>query len=155
MDIKKLIISISICQLAGLIGSIFTNSAIPVWYSFLNKPSFNPPNWIFGPVWLTLYTLMGVSLYIVWRHGLENKWINFSFWFFIAHLFINMLWSVFFFSLHNIGGSFGIIIILLAMIVALIKMFWLIDRWASYLLLPYLAWVSFAAILNYYIWILN
>ena len=151
----KLLVSIAICQLAGVIGSFFTVSEIPGWYMSLTKPGFNPPNWIFGPVWTTLYLLMGFALWLVWRKGLNNKKTRFAFRFFIAHLFINSFWSVVFFGLHNIAGAFTIILILWAMIVASIKLFWHIDRRAAWILVPYLAWVSFAAVLNYYLMVLN
>ena len=158
MKIKKpflLIGSILLCQLAGIIGSVATTPAITTWYVYLNKPSFNPPNWIFGPVWVTLYTLMGVSLYLVWVKGLKNKTNAFAFKFFLLHLVFNSLWSIIFFGVKDVSFAFFVIAILWLMIIFLINLFWKIEKKASYLLLPYLAWVSFASILNFFIWQLN
>lgn len=154
MKVLSLIISIAICQLAGIVGSIFTFSAIPNWYTNLRKPSFNPPNWIFGPVWLTLYTMMGVSLYLVWqRRAVANVWPAIIF--FLIHLGVNALWSVVFFGQKNISGALIIIVVLWLMIVGSIFLFWQIDKTAAYLLIPYLFWVSFASALNYSIGKLN
>lgn len=145
----KLVISLLLPQLAGLVGSLFTFSAIPTWYATLNKPSFSPPNWIFGPVWTTLYILMGISLYLVWTKGKKGVAL------FKLHLIVNSLWSILFFGLRSpILGLFTIII-LWTMILALIKVFWKINRLSSILLWPYLAWVSFATILNLAILLLN
>lgn len=154
-SISKLLTSIGLSLGAGLIGSVFTISAIPNWYSTLNKPFFNPPNYLFGPVWTTLYITMGIALYLVWVKGLQKKAVGFAFNFFMIHLVVNALWSIVFFGLHEILVSLLIILVLLVMILVLIKLFLKIDKNASYLLLPYLAWVSFATILNFSIWILN
>ncbi len=143
-----------ICQLAGVVGSVFTMSAIPTWYATLKKPSFNPPNWIFGPVWLTLYTMMGVSLYLVWqKRAVASVWPAIIF--FLIHLGVNALWSIVFFGQKNIHGALIIIVVLWLMIVGSIFLFWQIDRTAAYLLIPYLLWVSFASALNYSIGKLN
>ncbi|MCC6711064.1 MAG: tryptophan-rich sensory protein [Candidatus Pacebacteria bacterium] len=157
MKIKKpglLIISILVTQLAGIIGSIATTQAIPTWYATLNKPFFNPPNLLFGPVWLTLYTLMGISLYLIWRQK-QNKQTTFAKNLFIIHLVINTLWSLVFFGLKNLGLAYLIIIFLWLMIVTLIKLFYPLNKKASFLLVPYLLWVTFASLLNYAIWRLN
>ncbi len=106
MKIKKpllLISSILLSQLAGFVGAIATTPAIPGWYAFLIKPSFNPPSWIFGPVWTTLYTLMGISLYIIWSKGYHKKNIKFAVNLFFLHLAINSIWSVTFFGLKNLA----------------------------------------------------
>lgn len=158
MSIKKpklLFVSILASQLAGFIGAFATTPAIPGWYANLVKPFFNPPSWIFGPVWTLLYTLMGISLYLIWVKGYQKKKIKEGVWLFFAHLAFNTLWSLVFFGLKNVGLAFIVIVILWAMIAYLIKTFWKIDKRASYLLIPYLAWVSFASVLNFYIWILN
>lgn len=155
INISKLIISIAICQSAGIIGSIFTISAIPTWYSFLNKPSFSPPNWIFGPVWTLLYTLMGISLYLIWQKGIEKKEVKRAINFFGIHLVVNALWSIIFFGLRNPLMGLVFIIILWALIIVVIDRFQRIDKRAAVLLLPYFAWVSFATVLNYTIWQLN
>jgi benzodiazapine receptor len=159
----KLVGSIAMCQAAGIVGTLFTLPAIggpstgsgQGWYYLLNKPVFAPPNWLFGPVWLTLYTLMGISLYFIWSGGLGRKGARFAFWFFVVHLFVNAGWSIIFFGFHNISLAFAVILLLLAMIIVLIKLFRPINRLASNLLIPYLAWVSIATILNYSLLILN
>lgn len=152
---KKLFISLIICNLAGGVGSIFTSNAISEWYQYLNKPSFNPPNWIFGPVWTLLYSLMGIALYLIWKRGLENKDVNYAVRFFLIHLIFNALWSLLFFGLRNPLLGLIEIVVLWAMIVASIVMFYRINKLAGVLLVPYLLWVSFATVLNYYLWQLN
>ena len=158
MKIKKpalLVFSILISQLAGIIGSLTTMPAITGWYASLNKPFFNPPNWIFGPVWITLYTLMGISLYLVWiKNGKKKKHSNIIA-FFLTHLVFNSLWSIVFFGLKNISLALIIILILWTMIFTLIKKFKEINKSSAYLLFPYLAWVTFATLLNFAIWQLN
>jgi translocator protein len=158
MKIKKpslLIFSILISNLAGFIGAFATTPAIPNWYAGLVKPSFNPPNQIFGPVWTVLYTMMGISLYLVLSKGFKKKKIKKAANFFFVHLIFNSLWSIIFFGMQNLSLALMVIIILWLMIVYLINIFWKIDRKASYLLVPYVLWVSFATLLNYSIWILN
>ncbi|PIQ73373.1 TspO protein [Candidatus Roizmanbacteria bacterium CG11_big_fil_rev_8_21_14_0_20_36_8] len=152
---KLLVISIFLSQLAGIIGSVGTVSSISSWYTYLVKPSFNPPNFIFGPVWTLLYTLMGIALYFVWVKGYKKQKVKTAVNLFIIHLGINTLWSLVFFGARNLGAALIIILILWAMIAYLIKLFWKIDSRSSYLLIPYLLWVSFATILNYSIWSLN
>lgn len=150
--LPKLLLSIVICGGAGLIGSVFTFSAIPTWYANLNKPSFSPPNFIFGPVWTILYVLMGISLYLIW---ISRKKVNVALFLFWIHLFFNASWSVIFFGLRNpFYGLINIVILWLLIVVVTYK-FWKINVWAGLLLLPYFAWVSFATTLNYYIFILN
>ena len=146
--LPKLIFSIGICLGAGIIGSFFTVSAIPEWYATLNKPAFSPPNWIFGPVWTILYILMGVSLYLVW----VKKTVPAVFW---LQLILNALWSIIFFGMKNPTLAFVDIIALWVAIVLTIKAFSKINKLAGQLLWPYLAWVSFASILNLAIVILN
>ncbi len=152
MNITKLIISVAIPLIAGFIGSIFTSSKIPSWYATLNKPAFNPPNWIFGPVWTTLFVLMGIALYLVWTSG---KTSNAALWFFGIQLGLNVLWSIFFFGMQSPLIAFVDIIILWFAILATIISFYSISTTASYLLVPYILWVSFATILNWKIMIMN
>lgn len=151
----KLILSIFICQAAGLIGTIFTMDSIPTWYAALNKPSFNPPNWLFGPVWTVLYLMMGISLFIVWKEGLKNKIVKSAFIIFMVQLFLNTIWSIVFFGMQSPAGGLIIIILLWIMILVTILKFLKISRVAGILLIPYLLWVSFATFLNYSIFILN
>lgn len=151
----KLVITIIVSQLAGVIGSVFTVSSIPNWYAVLQKPSFSPPNWIFGPVWVTLYLLMGVAAFLVWRHGFERREVRRALAIFGGQLVLNTLWSIIFFGLRNPFWAFVEIIVLWLAILVMIFAFYKISRPAAYLLLPYILWVSFAGYLNYSIWILN
>src|SRR6187455_3466380 len=109
-NIVKLIICIIICQLAGLIGMVFTMDSVPGWYASLNKPSFNPPSWLFGPVWIILYLMMGISLFIIWKEGLKNKVVKSAFIIFVIQLIVNASWSVVFFGAHSIIGGLIVII---------------------------------------------
>lgn len=149
------IIFILISQAAGIIGSVFTSSAIPVWYATLNKPSFNPPGWLFGPVWVLLYTLMGIAAYLIWQKLGESNIARGAIILFFVHLAFNALWSILFFGLHNPFLAFLEIILLWGMILALIILFYQVDKRAAYLFIPYILWVSFAAVLNFSIWRLN
>jgi len=155
MNYKRLIISLALPQLAGIVGSLFTTSAIPTWYAGLEKPSFSPPNWLFGPVWIILYILMGSSVYLVWQKIEENKKVRGALWLFWIHLVFNATWSIIFFGLRNPGLAFLNIITIWLLIIVLIIKFWKFSYWSSYLLIPYLLWVSFASGLNYFIWRLN
>lgn len=148
----KLIISILVCQMAGVIGSIFTGPSIPIWYAGLQKPAFAPPNWVFAPVWITLFTLMGVSLYLVWE---KRKNIKVPLILFGIQLILNIVWSLLFFGLQSPFYALIEIIILWIAILLTILSFYKISKRAGILLLPYISWVSLAAILNYYIWLLN
>lgn len=154
-NIVKFIISIIVCQIAGLIGSVFTMPSIPTWYAALKKPSFSPPNWLFGPVWIVLYVLMGISLYIVWKKRLKNKEIRVGILLFGIQLVLNTLWSIIFFGLQNPMYAFVEIVVLWFAITLTIYHFWKIDKKAAYLLIPYILWVTFASILNFSIWRLN
>ena len=146
---------ILLSQLAGIVGSFFTVSALADWYAFLNKPAFNPPDWIFGPVWVTLYTMMGLAAYLVWLKRDEQSIARPALIFFAVHLLFNSLWSIIFFGLQNLWLAFGEIMILWIMIAVLIKLFYRIDKRSAYLMLPYLLWVSFAMLLNFSLWQLN
>lgn len=154
-NILKLVFSIAICQSAGLIGTVFTVSSIQNWYNLLIQPSFRPPNWLFGPVWTILYTLMGISLYWIWTAGTKKKKVKDALKLFAVHLVFNATWSIVFFGMHNIPLSLVNIIALWILIILVVIKFYKIDKKASLILLPYLAWVSFAAILNYNIFLLN
>ena len=151
----KLIVSIFICLLAGIIGSFATQSAIPTWYASLNKPSFNPPNWIFGPVWTTLYIMMGIAAFLIWRNGLNNKSVMIAISIFLIQLILNCIWSIAFFGFKSPFAGLVIIIFLWIAIVATMFAFYKISMPAMILLIPYIFWVSFAAVLNYAIYMLN
>ena len=152
-DIFKLILAIVICELAGVIGSVFTADSVSTWYVTLAKPVFNPPNWLFGPVWTLLYLLMGISLWLVWRS--KSKFKSIAIWFFSIQLLLNILWSIIFFGLKSLLGALIEIILLWALIIITIILFHRISKTAAWILLPYILWVTFAAILNFSIWLLN
>lgn len=153
--IITLVGAIAVCELAGVIGSVFTTPAIPGWYAGISKPELNPPNWIFGPVWTSLFALMGIALYLVWQKKLENKKAKEAINYFILQLILNVAWSAIFFGLKNPAAAFFEIILLWLAILATIITFAKVSRPAAWLLLPYILWVTFAAYLNYTIWILN
>jgi len=152
---KRLIISLALPQLAGIIGSVFTVSAIPNWYAGLVKPALNPPSWVFGPAWTTLYLLMGIAAFLIWKKGLDRKDVKIAFGIFIGQLVLNTLWSIIFFGLHSPGWALVDIIALWLAIVWTIAVFYKISKPAAWLLVPYILWVSFAGYLNYSIWTLN
>ena len=151
----KLIVSIAICLFAGGIGTIFTASSIPTWYATLNKPIFSPPNYLFGPVWTILYILMGISLYLIWIKGTKTKRVRDALFLFVVQLLLNAAWSPVFFGARNIFIALIIIILMWNFILRTILAFGKINKTASYLLYPYIAWVSFASVLNFSVWILN
>jgi benzodiazapine receptor len=154
-DIWKLVVSIVACLAAGAIGSIFTRSAIPTWYATLEKPVFSPPNWLFAPVWTLLYILMGIAAFLVWRKGSDDRQVKTALIVFLIQLIINASWSVVFFGLES--PLFGLVVISVLWVVILVTViqFYKISRAASVLLWPYLLWVTFAAVLNSSIWLLN
>jgi benzodiazapine receptor len=154
-EIPRLIVSILIPLVIGSVGSIVTIAEIPTWYSTLSKPSWAPPNWLFGPVWTTLYILMGIALFLVWREGLNRSDVRFAILIFAVQLFINLLWSIVFFTYHSLFGGFIVIMILWIAILANIIAFSIISRTAGLLLVPYIVWVSIASYLNYSVYILN
>lgn len=147
----KLIVSILLCEAIGIIGSFFTFPAIGTWYAGLQKPFFNPPDWLFGPAWTILFALMGLSLYLAMEKGLAKKAIVF----FGIQLILNLSWSILFFGLHSPMLAFIEIIFLWIAILATILEFRKTSQKAALLLLPYIVWVSFAAMLNYAVWVLN
>jgi len=144
-----------ICELAGVAGSLFTRPAIPGWYAGLAKPAFNPPDWIFGPVWITLYALMGIAAWLVYVRGTERPEVKRALFAFAAQLVLNVLWTVMFFGARHILGAFVIIVALLIVIAGLIPRFHRISKTAAWLLAPYALWVGFAAVLNASIYVLN
>ena len=159
----KLVVAITVSEMAGVIGAFFTAPAVQSdWYSELIKPALNPPAWVFGPIWTTLFALMGISLFLVWKQHpyiLENvrmlrvwKW---AVALFFIQLVLNTLWSIIFFGLHSPGGALVEIVFLWLAILATMVAFAKISKPAAWLLVPYILWVSFAAYLNYAIWALN
>ncbi|MFH1639589.1 MAG: TspO/MBR family protein [Chloroflexota bacterium] len=153
--IIRFVIGIIVCEGAGIIGSIFTTSAIPTWYATLKKPVFSPPNWLFAPVWGILYLLMGVSAAIIWQRGLSEPPVRKALIIFIIQLALNILWSAAFFGLRSPLAGMIVIVALWVAILFTILSFFRISSFAAFLLVPYILWVSFATILNFTIWQLN
>lgn len=152
---SKLVIAIAISELAGIIGSIVTAPSVIDWYPSIITPAINPPAWVFGPVWTMLFVLMGIAAFLVWKKGLERSDVKIALGIFIGQLVLNTLWSVIFFGLRSPGGALVEIVCLWLAIAATIVTFAKVSKSAAWLLLPYILWVSFAAYLNYSIWILN
>ncbi len=150
-----LVSAIILCELAGVIGSFFTIPSIDSWYYKLIKPSFSPPNWLFGLVWVILYFLMGISAYIVWEKGVKKKNVKNSLLIFGVQLALNILWSILFFGLHSPLYGFICIILLWVAIAVTITKFYRVSKTAGLLQVPYLLWVTFAALLNFFVWRLN
>lgn len=149
----KLVASIAICEGAGIIGSLFTMPSIPTWYAGLAKPALNPPAWVFGPVWTTLFVLMGIALWLVWiNRRADKKAKRTAIVIFFIQLALNTLWSIIFFALHNPGWAFVDLVFLWLAILATIILFAKISKPAAWLLVPYILWVSFAGYLNFAIW---
>ena len=154
--ITRILSVVVTCLVIGYFSGIVTRSAIADWYPTLIKPSFNPPNWIFAPVWSMLYVMMGVAAGLVWdRMQQESEVVKKALLFFAIQLGLNALWSYLFFGLHNPMLAGLEIIVLWLMIYETYIQFSKINKIAGYLLVPYIAWVSFAAILNASIWWLN
>lgn len=154
IDWAVLLGSIVICELAGIVPAILTAEDVATWYPTLVKPAFAPPSWLFGPVWTTLYLLMGVALYLVWRSD-RGRLRRVALAAFGVQLVLNAAWSLVFFGSREIFGGLVVIIALLVSILVTIAAFARIDRRAAILLVPYLLWVGFATALNYELWRLN
>ncbi|MDP3993571.1 MAG: TspO/MBR family protein [bacterium] len=156
----KFVIAIGVSLSAGAIGSVFTAPSIAGWYAGLVRPALNPPAWVFGPVWTTLFALMGVSAWLIWKRldsrlrG-NDKRIKIALGIFLGQLVLNTLWSIIFFGLNSPGGALIEIVFLWLAILATIVAFYKISKPAAWLLVPYILWVSFAMYLNYAIWTLN
>lgn len=154
-DYLKLIAAVAVSELAGIAGSVFTAPSIAGWYAGIVKPAINPPPWVFAPVWTALFALMGIAAFLVWRSGWERKDVKIALGIFLGQLILNTLWSIIFFGLQSPGGAFFEIVILWLAILATMLAFAKISKRAAWLLAPYILWVSFAAYLNYAIWVLN
>lgn len=148
----KLLAAILTVAAAATLGSLLTASSIPTWYATLPKPSFNPPAWIFAPVWTALFFLMAISAWLVWKKGLKKRNVRIALFVFLGQLVLNVLWSALFFGLHSPAAAFLEISILWMAIIMTIALFARISKTAAWLLAPYLLWVTFAAVLNFAIW---
>lgn len=139
----------------GFLSSFATQSSVNDWYLTLEKPSFNPPNWIFAPVWTLLYILMGIAAGLVWAKGLHHLWVKTALYHFGFQLLLNGAWSIVFFGLKNPFWALIVILSLLILLALTIRWFKVVSKLAAYLLIPYFLWVCFATLLNYKIWELN
>ncbi len=153
--ITKILIAVGVCLLIGFLSGFATQSSVNDWYVTLNKPSFNPPNWVFAPVWTVLYILMGVAAGIVWSKGFYHLWVKTALYHFGFQLLLNAFWSILFFGLKNPLAALFVILTLLVLIILTIKWFRIVSKTAALLMIPYLLWVSFATVLNFSIWQLN
>lgn len=156
----KLFFAIALSQSAGLLGTVFTVSSVSTWYPTLVKPAFNPPSWVFGPVWTLLYVLMGVAAFLIWRiyetsSGAKKRLARHALVLFVFQLALNAWWSIIFFGQQQLGFALLEIVCLWLAIVATIYYFARVSRTAAWLLVPYLMWVSFASYLTYSLWMLN
>ena len=151
----KVVLSIAICELAGVLGSSFAVSAMPIWYAALNKPWFTPPSWSFGPIWVILYALMGIAAYWIWESKRPKKLIPYAKAAFCWQLSFNVCWSVIFFGFRSIGSGLLDILALWVTLAITIVLFYKISKKAAILLVPYIIFVTIATSLNFYVWILN
>ena len=153
-DVLAFVLLVGLCLGVGGLGGAVTAESVTTWYTTLNKPTFNPPNWIFGPVWTALYILMGIAAWRVWRAA-DRDTARGPLAVFALQLAVNLGWSVAFFGLRNPGLAVIVILALDLLVLATALMFRRIDRLAAWLLVPYLAWISFATVLNTTIWRIN
>ncbi|HVN26171.1 MAG TPA: TspO/MBR family protein [Candidatus Paceibacterota bacterium] len=151
MNWLLLAVFIALCELVGVGGSLFTVRAIPTWYAKLRKPTFNPPNWVFGPVWTILYALQGIAAYLVFRTSGSGT----AFDVFVVQLILNALWTPLFFGAKRLGAALVELVVLLIFIVTTVVLFSGVNAAAAWLMVPYALWSSFATVLNYEIWRLN
>ena len=153
--IVKVVAAVGVCLLAGAVGGLFTSPAIPGWYAALQKPAFNPPNWIFGPVWTTLYVMMGFAAFLVWDRGWRRPGVRHALAVFAAQLVLNVLWSALFFGARSPVAALVDIVALWLGILACVTLFARVSKAGAVLMVPYLLWVSFATVLNVAIVALN
>ncbi len=154
-DIALLLTSLALCQGAGAVGGWATAASLREWYPLLRKPWFTPPNWLFPVAWTLFFLLMGIALFLVWSQGSSTPGVAPALAIFGVHLVLNMLWSVFFFTLRSPGWALVELVLFWLSIVASILAFAPVSRAAAWLLVPYLVWVTFAGLLNWSIWRLN
>jgi benzodiazapine receptor len=154
-DIVKAVTAVVVCEAAGGIGSLFTIPNLTTWYADLQKPTFNPPNSVFGPAWITLYLLMGLAASLVWHKGLDEPGVKPALVTFLIQLVINVFWTVVFFGMHSpLAGAIAIVMLWLVILLTMVRFFRL-SKWGGVLLVPYLGWVTFASALNFAVLVLN
>lgn len=151
----KLIISLALPQIAGISGALFTETGEGTWYRSINKPEWNPPGWVFAPVWTTIYILMGIAFYQVWKSNVPQSRKRSAMILWAVQLVFNFFWTIIFFAQHEIGWALVEIIGLWLLILLTIFAFARINKVAAWLLIPYISWVSFATLLTGTIWMLN
>lgn len=154
-NVVKFIIAVAIPLVVGSLSGFFTVTGVESWYQTINKPAWNPPNWLFGPVWTTLYVMMGVALFIIWKSDTSTELKKIAYTLFAIQLVFNFFWSFIFFNQHLVGWALIEMVIMWVFILLTIFSFAQVDKIAAWLLVPYNSWVSFAIILNYTIWQLN
>jgi translocator protein len=155
-SILRSIVCILVCLGAGGLGIVFVGGPnVDDWYGRLNKAWFNPPSWVFGPVWTVLYVLMGVAAFLVWQRGADKRDVQVALALFALQLILNALWTPLFFGWHQIGAALVEIVVLWLAILATAIAFGRVSQAAAVCLYPYIAWVSFAAVLNASLWWLN
>ena len=150
-----LVVAVAVCEIAGAVGGVFTASSVTTWYLTLAKPAFTPPDWVFGPVWTTLYALMGIAAWLVWRSEAARSVVTRALAICALQLALNVLWSVIFFGLRSPLWAFVEIVLLWFVILLTTVWFFRVSKAAGVLMLPYLLWVTFAAALNFDIARLN
>jgi len=153
--VAKIVAAVGVCLLAGAVGGLFSSPAIPGWYAALQKPAFNPPNWIFGPVWTALYVMMGIAAFLAWDKGWRRPGVRPALIVFAAQLALNVLWSALFFGARSPAAALVDIIALWLAILAALILFARVSKAGAVLMVPYLAWVTFATALNVAIVALN
>lgn len=151
----KWVIAVVICEAAGIVSALLSMTAMNPWFDTLNKPSWNPPSYLFGPVWTTLYVLMGTALWLIWKSDAPEREKKNAELVFALQLFLNFWWSIIFFRFHSLSLAFAEVMLLLITIFITMVRFAPISRTASWLMVPYISWVSFASILNYTLWMMN
>lgn len=151
----KIVIAVAVCLLVGALSGFATQTSVDTWYAGLNKPSFNPPNWVFAPVWTVLYIMMGIAAGLVWARGFHHKWVKTALYHFGFQLLYNASWSLVFFGLQRPLAALIILLVLLVLILLTIRWFRIVNPTAAWLMVPYLAWVVFAGVLNFKIVQLN
>jgi translocator protein len=152
VDYKKIVLAIIACNLVGITAGAITAGSVSNWYATLEKPVFTPPNWVFAPAWTILYTMMGIALGLVWQ---STKKKERALRVFRGQLALNFAWSIAFFGFESPAAGLAVIAALLTAILYTARDFYRVDARAYYLLFPYFAWTSFAALLNYAVWALN
>ena len=153
--VSKLVCSVSLCLLTGLLGSFVTIDSVTTWYADLSRPSFAPPDWTFGVVWPILYVMMGISAFLIWESDKNKRQVKVALVVFVLQLVLNGIWTPIFFGLHIIALALVEIVLLWIAILLTIIAFWRISKAAAFLLFPYILWISFAVVLNAAFWYLN